>query len=132
MVTSNREAIVAVLRRGGKVLVIRRGPEARRPGYWAPLSGTIEPGESQSDALVREVREEVGLEVAPSAKVWESSTDDGSFVLHWWTAEAEPGEVVPDPGEVSETQWVTPEEFLAMVPIFEGDREFFERILPTL
>ncbi len=31
-----REAIVAVVRRGERVLVIRRGPEARMPGYWAP------------------------------------------------------------------------------------------------
>ncbi|WP_030945670.1 NUDIX domain-containing protein [Streptomyces sp. NRRL S-646] len=127
-----REAIVAVLRRGGRVLAIRRGPGVPRPGYWQPLSGKVEPGETQEQAVVREVREEVGLTVSPLAKVWESETDDGLFRLHWWTADATTGEVVPDPAEVAETRWVTPEEFLALTPVFDGDREFFERILPEL
>ena len=127
-----RQAIVAVLRRNGRVLAIRRGPGVPRPGYWQPLSGKVEPGETQEQAVVREVREEVGLTVSPLAKVWESETDDGLFRLHWWTADATTGEVVPDPVEVAETRWVTPEEFLALTPVFDGDREFFERILPGL
>ncbi|GGY10554.1 NUDIX domain-containing protein [Streptomyces djakartensis] len=125
-----REAIVAVLRRGDRVLAVRRGPAVARPGYWQPLSGKVEPGETQEQAVVREVREEVGLTVVPLGKVWESETDDHRFRLHWWTARADTGEVVPDPGEVAETRWVTPEEFLALDPVFDGDREFFERILP--
>ena len=129
---SQREAIVAVLRRGDRVLAIRRGPAVARPGYWQPLSGKVEPGETQQEALIREIHEEVGLTVTADAKVWESETDDGQFRLHWWTADATAGEVIPDPGEVADTRWVTPEEFLALTPIFEGDREFFERILPNL
>ncbi|MDQ1020950.1 NUDIX domain-containing protein [Streptomyces afghaniensis] len=127
-----RQAIVAVLRREGRVLAIRRGPRVARPGYWQPLSGKLEPGETQEQAVVREVREEVGLTVVPLAKVWESETDDRLFRLHWWTARADTGEVVPDPEEVADTRWVTPQEFLALEPVFDGDREFFERILPEL
>ncbi|MFH8499417.1 NUDIX domain-containing protein [Streptomyces coeruleorubidus] len=129
---AQRQAIVAVLLRRDRVLAIRRGPAVARPGYWQPLSGKLEPGETQEQAVVREVREEVGLSVVPLAKVWESETDDHLFRLHWWTARADTGEVVPDPAEVAETRWVTPEEFLTLDPVFEGDREFFERILPRL
>ncbi|MFJ3305588.1 NUDIX domain-containing protein [Streptomyces sp. NPDC086549] len=127
-----RDAIVAVLPRGDRVLVIRRGPAAARSGYWAPLSGRLEPGETQAEALVREVREEVGLEVTPGEKVWESVTDDDGFRLHWWTADPGTAAVVPDPGEVGDFRWVTAEEFLALDPVFDGDREFFERVLPEL
>ncbi|MFD8302539.1 NUDIX domain-containing protein [Streptomyces sp. NPDC059690] len=126
------EAIVAILRRGDRLLAIRRGPGVARPGYWQPLSGKIEPGESQAEAVVREVREEVGLSATPLAKVWESETDDGTFRLHWWTAHAPTGEVVPDPDEVGDFRWVTPEEFLALDPVFDGDRAFFARVLPNL
>ncbi|WP_369167993.1 NUDIX domain-containing protein [Streptomyces sp. R28] len=129
---AQREAIVAVLLRADRVLAIRRGPAVQRPGYWQPLSGKVEPGETQPEAVVREVREEVGLTVVPLAKVWESETDDGSFRLHWWTARADTGDVVPVPREVGEARWVTPEEFLSLDPVFDGDREFFERILPDL
>ncbi|MGW2524270.1 NUDIX domain-containing protein [Streptomyces sp. NPDC001617] len=129
---SQREAIVAILCRTDRLLAIRRGPTVSRPGYWQPLSGKVEPGETQEEAVVREVQEEVGLTAAPLAKVWESETDDGRFRLHWWTADAPTGEVVPDPEEVGDFRWVTPEEFLALDPVFDGDREFFERILPGL
>ncbi|GAA5028910.1 pyrimidine (deoxy)nucleoside triphosphate diphosphatase [Streptomyces siamensis] len=127
-----REAIVAVVRRKERVLVIQRGPLARLSGYWAPLSGTLEAGETQAEALVREVHEEVGLRVSPVAKVWESQTEDGTFRLHWWTAEAEEGDVVLHPGEVSDARWVTPEEFSRLQPVFETDRVFFDRVLPQL
>jgi 8-oxo-dGTP pyrophosphatase MutT (NUDIX family) len=123
---------MAVVRRGGRILMICRGPAARMPGYWAPPSGRVEPGERQEDAVVREVREEVGLRVSPIAKVWESETHDGSFRLHWWTAEAGPGDVRPAPLEVADARWIRPEGFEDLEPTFEGHREFFARILPTL
>ncbi|MFE7169747.1 NUDIX domain-containing protein [Streptomyces sp. NPDC057616] len=127
-----REAIVAVVRREERVLVIQRGPLARLPGYWAPLSGTLEPGETQEEALIREVHEEVGLRISPVAKVWESQTEDGTFRLHWWTAEAEQGDVLMNPGEVSDALWVTSQEFSRLQPVFETDRVFFDHVLPRL
>ena len=127
-----KDAVVAVLRDGDRVLVIRRGPAARRSGYWAPLSGSVEAGESQQEALVREVREEVSLDVRPIAKVWECPTDDQSYRLHWWTARVVGGRLEPDLREVAEARWVTPREFDELEPTFEGDREFFERVLPEL
>jgi 8-oxo-dGTP diphosphatase len=127
-----REAIVAVVRRQERVLVIRRGPQARWPGYWAPLSGTLEPGETQEEALIREVHEEVGLRISSLAKVWESQTQDGTFRLHWWTAQAEHRDVVMHPGEVSDARWVTAQEFSRLRPVFETDRVFFDHVLPHL
>lgn len=127
-----RDAIVAVVRRAERILVIQRGPRARFPGYWAPLSGKVEVAETQEEALIREVHEEVGLEVSPVAKVWESQTEDGTFRLHWWMAEAEQGGIVMQPGEVSDFRWVTPQEFSHLEPVFAADRVFFDRVLPQL
>lgn len=126
------QAVVAVVVDRGRVLLIQRGPAVVFPGYWAPLSGRIEPGESQPEAVVREVREEVGLRVRPLAKVWECDTDDGAYRLHWWTAQLLGGELALDPGEVSQARWLTPAEYRELTPTFVGDHEFFERILPSL
>jgi 8-oxo-dGTP diphosphatase len=125
-------AVVAVLRREDRLLVIRRAPELIGAGHWTPPSGRIEPGESQEEALRREMREELSVEVRPRQKVWECDTDDGDFRLHWWTAAINSGELRPEPSEIAETRWVTPEEFLELEPTFAGDREFVERVLPTL
>jgi 8-oxo-dGTP pyrophosphatase MutT (NUDIX family) len=88
------------------------------PGYWCPPSRRIEPDESQEQAVVREVAEELGLVARPIAKVWECPTDDGDLTLHWWIADADANEVRPDPGEVAEVRWVTPDEFLKFAPHF--------------
>ena len=124
---------MGVVLRGTRFVAIRRGPAVVYPGYWAPPSGRLESGETQSEAVVREMAEELGLEVVPLAKVWECPTQDGHFTLHWWSARpVDDRAIVPQPGEVSEARWVTGEEFLALRPSFEADREFIERILPSL
>ncbi|MFN2389272.1 MAG: NUDIX hydrolase [Actinomycetota bacterium] len=125
-------AVVPIVRKEGRVLVIKRGPEVILPGYWCPPSGRIEAGETQEQAVVREVAEEVGLAAQPVAKVWECPTDDRDFTLHWWIAEVEHYEVRPHPGEVAEVRWVTADEFLELHPTFAGDREFFLEVLPKV
>ncbi|MEP7312929.1 MAG: NUDIX domain-containing protein [Pseudomonadota bacterium] len=127
-----KAAVVGVIRRAGRVIVIQRGPGALLSGYWSPPSGRIEPGESQEQTVVREMREELGLEVRPLAKVWECETDDGGFLLHWWTVAEDGGELILDPDEVGAAKWVTPAEFLMLQPTFRGDREFFQSVLPTI
>jgi 8-oxo-dGTP diphosphatase len=53
----------AVIRdEAGRLLMILRGHDPGR-GLWSIPGGRIEPGETAEDAVVREVREETGLEV---------------------------------------------------------------------
>jgi 8-oxo-dGTP diphosphatase len=54
----------AVIVHDGRVLLVRRGTEPLR-GHWSIPGGLIEVGEMLSEALVREVKEETGLEVEP-------------------------------------------------------------------
>jgi 8-oxo-dGTP diphosphatase len=126
------QAVVAVLRRGDRLLVIKRAAGVILPGYWTPPSGRIEPGETHEQALVREVEEELGVKATPIAKVWECPTDDGEFLLHWWTAELDSHQLRLDPTEVADAHWVTCEEFLELEPTFSGDRDFITNVLPTL
>lgn len=59
--------VAAVARRGEAVLVTRRRDEPGAPGQWEFPGGKIEAGEGEPDALVREIREELGcaVEIGP-------------------------------------------------------------------
>jgi len=123
------DAVVAVVTRGPLLLMIRRGPGGPDAGYWAPPSGKLDAGESQADAVAREVREEVGLSVQPLRKVWESVSAGGTHTLHWWLAAATTDDLRLDPLAASEARWVRPEEIVTLEPTFAGDREVFEQVL---
>ena len=126
------DAVVAVVLSGPFVLMIRRGPNGPDPGYWAPPSGKIEPGEGQEAAVTREVKEEVGVTIRPVRKVWESISAGGTHTLHWWLADAEDRELRPDRREASEARWVAVSEIATLQPTFPGDRYFFEEILTVM
>jgi len=54
----------AVVVMEGRVLLVRRGNEPLK-GHWSLPGGLLELGESLTDGVVREVREETGLTVEP-------------------------------------------------------------------
>ena len=56
--------VAAVVVRGDRVLLSRRPPGKHLAGLWEFPGGKVEEGETPEEALVREVREELGLEIA--------------------------------------------------------------------
>ncbi len=55
--------VLAIIEHADRLVLIRRNCEPLA-GYWAPPGGYVELGESLEDAVVREAREETGLEIA--------------------------------------------------------------------
>ncbi len=54
----------AMIERDGHYLITQRPPKATLPLLWEFPGGRVEPGETDQEALARELREEMGIEVA--------------------------------------------------------------------
>lgn len=55
--------VAAVIVRGGQVFACRRAPHKSLAGLWEFPGGKVEPGETDQDALAREIVEELGVEI---------------------------------------------------------------------
>jgi 8-oxo-dGTP diphosphatase len=56
-------AAAVILKEDGSFLLGQRAPDTFYPGYWEFPGGKVEPGETPRDALVRELHEELEIEV---------------------------------------------------------------------
>ncbi|MCA1192342.1 NUDIX domain-containing protein [Saccharopolyspora sp. 6V] len=96
----------AITRRGRLLVQQRRFP-ARDAGRWELPGGRVEPGESEQDAVVRECKEELDVEVVPTGRVGTDVPLRGGMLLRVHTAElADPG-VEPRAVEHRAVCWAT-------------------------
>jgi 8-oxo-dGTP diphosphatase len=102
--------VVGVARDGDRLLVIQRSSTVRAPLQWCFPGGGIEPGETPADAIVREFREEVGLEVRAVRPLYRWLREDGFLDLEWWEVEVVGGELRLNHDEVADARWLTDEE----------------------
>ena len=116
--------VVVVVHRQGRYLLIRRSAQVVAPGAWCFVGGAIQPGESESDAVVREFAEEVGARVQPVRQVWEWLRPGGTLQLYWWEGVLLQDELRPNPDEVAEIRWCTPAEMLRLPDLLESNRAF--------
>lgn len=125
---SGRRGAVAVILRGQRMLVIRRSAYVRAPRAICFPGGGIREGEEESEALIRECREEIGVAVIPLRRLWECQTTWG-VRLGWWlgtiAADAVPQ---PNPAEVEEILWLTPREMAEHPDCLASNREFLDLV----
>jgi NAD+ diphosphatase len=105
-------AIVVVER--GRELLLARGV-AFPPGLFSAIAGFVEPGETLEQAVVREVKEEVGVDVADVTYVASQPWPFPHSLMLGFRARWVGGDVVPEPTEIAETGWF-PVDALPTVP----------------
>ncbi len=54
----------AVIVEGGRALVGKRGKGRSNPGKWEFPGGKVRPGEDPKDSIVREIEEELGIQIS--------------------------------------------------------------------
>jgi mutator protein MutT len=80
--------VAAVIERGGWVLITQRPETSGHAGKWEFPGGKREPGERDVQALRRELREELGIEVAAPRMIWRE--DAGPLRLRFYACEYPP------------------------------------------
>jgi len=118
-------AVSAAIFRDGRVLIVRRGRPPAHGLYTLP-GGGVELGETLEEAIIREVREETGLAIAPLALVGfrEAIARDAAgrverhFVILPFAARWIGGEIALSE-ELAEAHWRKPDE-LAGLKTTEG------------
>ena len=124
----NRQAAVAVIQDGNKFLTILRSETVRAPGKICFPGGGVEPGETIAEALVREMQEELSIEVEAGETIWRSDSVRG-FELHWCMATIKLNQVItPNPFEVASIQWLTGMEMLDLPNLLDTNREFLDAL----
>jgi len=104
-VTKITEVAAAVIERPGEFLLAQRPAGKPYPGYWEFPGGKIEAGEDPRAALVRELREELGIEVT-DATPWITRVyayTHATVRLHFWRVSAWRGS--PQPLEDQDIRW---------------------------
>jgi 8-oxo-dGTP diphosphatase len=101
-------ATAAVFDESGRVLITRRPDHVHQGGLWEFPGGKVEEGESVSDALARELHEEVGidvLQIRPLIRV-SHAYPDKEVLLDVWRVDGFEGEAHGKEGQPFE--WVIP------------------------
>jgi mutator protein MutT len=122
-----------IIMRSRILLTVRGKPPSE--GMWGLPGGAVEVGETVEEALVREVREETGLDVRPLklVAVLDSVTKDDDdrvkyhYVLFEYLCEYLSGEVHADSDAV-DTRWV-PLADLDSVQVMPTTRRFIQKIM---
>lgn len=99
---------VMVLVRDGERLLLGRSPHFK-PGVFSALAGFVEPGETLEECAAREVREEVGIEIANLRYFHSQPWPFPNSLMVAFFADYAGGTITPDPNEIEEADWFSPD-----------------------
>ena len=104
------DVVAAIIEKDQKILLAQRPAHADQPGMWEFAGGKVEAGETQPEALARELWEELGIQAQPGQYVASHQREVSQRLinLHAWHVPAFSGE--PTAHYHSALVWCTPEE----------------------
>jgi len=107
------EVTCAIIRNDeGKVLVVRRGPDISNAGKWEFPGGKIKIGETQEDCIIREIHEELGIDIILSGSLEPVEHDYGDKYIKLYPFICDTLATRLFFTEHDDHQWLKPEELV--------------------
>ena len=118
--------VAAVLEEHGRICITTRPEGTHLAGYWEFPGGKVEPGEDPTEALIRELREElaVEIEVGPLLHRSNFSYPDRRVELSFYASRPKG---VPTPQQGQELRWVKRDE-LTTLSFPPADKELIRKL----
>ena len=118
-------AIIVLVRKGELALLAHH---ARFPmPFYSTLAGFVEPGESLEETLVREVKEEVGIDVTDPRYFGSQSWPFPNSLMLGFFATWSAGEIVTDGKEIADAKWFRADELPMIPPSMSISRQLIDR-----
>ncbi|WP_414836330.1 NUDIX hydrolase [Candidatus Nanohalococcus occultus] len=109
-----KTASYVIFEKDGEILLHKRKNTGFKDGHYSLVAGHVDEGETFSEAMIREAKEEVGVEVKPEdlepVHVLHRTTGDSAYVDLFFKATEWEGEITnEEPEKCSEIRWVEPD-----------------------
>lgn len=119
--------IIVLVRKGERCLLAHAAHFG--PGRYSTLAGFIEAGETAEEAVEREVREEVGIEVTNIRYAFSQSWPFPHALMLGFYADYADGELQPDGHEILDAQWFESGRLPDLPPPFTISRRLIDGFL---
>lgn len=110
--------------------MIRRADGVAKGGFWCFPGGHVEPGERTRQTIIRELAEELGINVLPQHLLGRIRVPDSRHVLAVWLVKHVDGKLCPAPAEVADIRWVILPEIATIDPGLPTNEQIM-RMLPA-
>lgn len=97
-----------------EILCALRSPTMSLPNYWEFPGGKINEGEMPQDALIREIKEELGCLITVGEKIEEVAHEYENIIVHLATYKAYIESGIPKALEHKEVKWVQAKNLLEL------------------
>ena len=104
------EEVAALIWEGDRFLIGQRPEHKARGLLWEFVGGKTEPGESKEQALIRECREELDVEIQVGDVFLEVTHEYTDLTVHLTLFHASIVRGIPQKLEHQDLRWITPEE----------------------
>jgi NAD+ diphosphatase len=123
-------AVMVLVTRGRELLLARKSEWV--PGRYSAIAGFVEPGERLEDTVIRETREEVGVEVGALRYFGSQPWPFPHSLMVAFTAEYAGGEIRPDGIEIEEAAWFDAEALPGLPPSASISRRLITAVATDL